>query len=77
MSEARVDILDDVTGEVVDHCFGPTLGGTCPRADEVGVVACQGRRIVPLSRGPECWLLKVPAGSRRCPLGWNADAAAN
>ena len=75
MSEARVDILDVATGEVVDRCHGPTLGGTCPQSDRVGVVACQGRHIVPLSRGPECWLLKVPSGSRRCPLEWNADAA--
>ena len=75
MSEARVDILDVATGEVVDRCYGPTLGGTCPQSDRVGVVPCQGRHIVPLSRGPECWLLKVPSGSRRCPLEWNVDAA--
>jgi hypothetical protein len=77
MSEARVDILDAATGEVVDRCYGPTLGGACPRADRVGVVLCQGRRIVPLSRGPECWLLRVPPASRRCPLEWNGDAAGN
>ena len=74
MSEARVDILDAVTGEVVDRCFGPTLAGACPRADRSGIVLCQGRRIVPLSHGPECWLRWVPPAARFCPLEWNADA---
>ena len=74
MSEARVDILDVTTGEVVDRCHGPHSAAPA-RGRPVGVVACQGRRIVPLSRGPESWLLKVPSGSRRCPLEWNAVAA--
>jgi hypothetical protein len=70
MSEARVDILDATTREVVDHCHGPTLGGACPRTGESGVVFCHGRRIVPLGQGPERWLLRVAPTSRQCPLAW-------
>lgn len=68
MSEARVDILDAPTYAVVDHCYGPTLGGACPRADEAGIVFCHGRRIVPLGEGPERWHLHVAPSARRCPL---------
>jgi hypothetical protein len=70
MSEARVDILDATTREVVDHCYGPTLGGTCPRAGQAGIVFCHGRRIASLGDGPERWLLRVAPTSRQCPLAW-------
>ena len=68
-----VDILDDSTLEVVDHCDGP-VGGRCPLADASGVVACAGRRIDPAEAGPEYALLQVPAGSRHCPLTWNLES---
>jgi hypothetical protein len=68
VSGARVDIRTTATGDVVDHCYGPTLAGRCPRADQDGSVPCKGRRIAPLGAGPEFWLLWVPPTSRRCPL---------
>lgn len=74
MGGTRVDILDASTREVVDHCYGPTQAGRCPRADRDGIVPCSGRCIVPLGEGPECWLRWVPPASRRCSLVWNPDA---
>jgi hypothetical protein len=74
MSEAQVDMLDAATGEVVDHCFGPVLGGGCSRADRHGIVLCNGRRIAPPSAGPEYWLVWVPPASRHCPRAWGLDA---
>lgn len=68
MSEARVDIMDADTRRVVDHCYGPTLGGRCPRAAENGIVACHGRLIVPLGEEPDRWLLRVSPTARECPL---------
>ena len=35
MADDGVDILDDTTLEVVDHCDGP-VGGRCPRAARTG-----------------------------------------
>lgn len=72
MRESRVDIVDPVTGEVVDRCTGPTTGGSCPRATPGGPVLCSGHRIVPLGGGPESWQRWVSSSARRCPLA--ADA---
>lgn len=68
-----VDILDDGTLEVVDHCDGP-VGGACTRAGADGVVACAGHRIDPADQAPEYALLQVPAGSRHCPLAFDLQA---
>jgi hypothetical protein len=73
MSDDGVDIVDDTTFAVVDHCDGP-VAGRCPRAGSDGVVACAGRRIDPADASPEYTLLQVPAGSRHCPLAWNLEA---
>jgi hypothetical protein len=74
MSEARVDMLDAATGEVVDHCYGPVLGGGCSRADRNGIVLCNGRRVAAPSAGPEYWLVWVPPASQHCPRAWKLDA---
>jgi hypothetical protein len=73
MSDQAVDILDDVTLEVVDHCYGP-VGGTCPKASVDGVVACAGHRIDPGDGRPEYVRLQVLAGTRQCPLAWDLEA---
>lgn len=73
MNITRVDILDVSTTEVVDHCYGPTLAGLCPRLDQDGFVPCHGHRIVPLGAGLESWGRWVPATARHCPLSWNQD----
>lgn len=52
MNGTRVDMLDASTGERVDHCYGPTLAGQCPRLDQDGVPPCDGHRIGPLGAGP-------------------------
>jgi hypothetical protein len=72
MVDDGVDILDDITLEVVDHCDGP-VDGRCPRADADGVVACAGRRIDPVEGSPEYRLMQVLPGSRQCPLLWNLE----
>lgn len=73
MNITRVDILDVFTNEVVDHCYGPTLSGQCPRLDQDGTAPCHGHRIVPLGAGLESWGHSVPSTARRCPLAWNQD----
>jgi hypothetical protein len=73
MDDDRIDILDTVTSEPIDHCYGPTTGGSCRRMGPEGVVACAGRRIAPTGAGPEYWYLWVPPGSRHCPLAWNLE----
>jgi hypothetical protein len=72
----RVDILDASTGDVVDHCYGPTLADLCPRLDQDGSAPCHGHRIVPLGAGPESWLRWVPSTTQGCPLTWNQDVGA-
>jgi hypothetical protein len=61
---SRVDILDESTMEVVDHCYGPEAGTICRRAGANGVVACAGRRIDPEDASPEYSRLWVPPGTR-------------
>jgi hypothetical protein len=73
MNEDRVNILDDVTHEVVDECYGPTATGCCPRTHPDGVVCCAGRRIAPTGAGPEYWMMWVPPGSPHCPLAWDLE----
>jgi hypothetical protein len=73
MDEDGVDILDDRTLEVVDHCDGP-VAGLCPYRHANGVVACAGFRIRPADAAPEYMLLQVPPGSQHCPLAWNLEA---
>ena len=68
-----IDILDDRTLEVVDHCDGP-LAGVCSQRRADGSVACAGYRIRPADTAPEYMLLQVPPGSRHCPLAWNLEA---
>jgi hypothetical protein len=72
--DARVDIMDASTGQVVDGCYGPALGGTCPRAGRSGIVPCNGRRVAPHGHGPETWLVWVPPTTQHCPSAWNLDA---
>jgi hypothetical protein len=73
MNITRVDILDASTSEVVDHCYGPTLAGHCPRRDPDGLAPCTGHRIVPLGAGLESWGRWVPTTAWHCPLSWNQD----
>lgn len=68
-----VDILDETTLEVVDHCDGPMPTGTCTRPGPGGIVACAGRRTA-ATDGPEYWHLWVPSGSRHCPFAWCLEA---
>lgn len=68
------DILDPTTGEVVDHCAGPTAEGGCPLAGRGGIVLCQGCRIASPSAGPEYWNLWVPPATRHCPKAWNLES---
>ena len=60
MNDDWVDILDAVTREVVDECYGPTATGRCPGAAPDVVVCCAGRRIAPTGAGPEYWMMWVP-----------------
>ena len=73
MIEQEVDILDELTLEVVDHCLGP-VGGACPKAGVDGVVACAGYRIDPNDGRPEYVRLQVLPGTRHCPLAWDLEA---
>jgi len=66
-----VDIVNETSSEVLDRCSGPTNAGTCPRADEHGVVACAGLRIAPKDGDSTHWLMMVPSRSRHCPLAWD------
>ncbi|HEX6077631.1 MAG TPA: hypothetical protein VFZ32_20535 [Micromonosporaceae bacterium] len=74
MTIQSVDIRDRTTGEVVDHCKGPTEAGACPRASKDGVVACANRLVAPSDAGPQHWPLWVPPKSRHCVLPWNLQA---
>jgi hypothetical protein len=73
IGEQAVDILDNVTLEVVDHCYGP-FGGACSRAGVHGVVGCAGHRIDPGDGRPEYVRLQVLPGTRHCPLAWDLEA---
>jgi hypothetical protein len=68
-----VDILDPITDEVINHCYGPTTEGGCPLAGRDGIVACHGCRIAAPSGGPEYWNLWVPPTSQNCPRAWNLE----
>jgi len=68
-----VDILDPVTDEVINHCYGPTAVGVCPMTDQNGLVACHGCRIAAQDSGPEYWKLLVPPTSQQCPRAWNLE----
>ena len=74
MHEARVDILDAATGDVVEHCYGPTPAGKCPYAEADGIVPCNGHRVAPHSAGPEFWNVLVPSATQHCPQAWRLDA---
>jgi hypothetical protein len=74
MNETCVNTLDPVTGETIDHCNGPTRGGSCPYTDRDGIVPCNGCRIAAMGAGPEYWLMYVPPASRHCPRAWNLEA---
>jgi hypothetical protein len=69
-----VDILDESTMDVVDHCDGPEAGTICPRAGADRVVACAGHRIDPFGASPEYARMWIPPGTRQCPLAWNLEA---
>jgi hypothetical protein len=73
MNDTRVDIVDPLSGDIVDHCYGPTFSGQCPRLNQSGIPPCSGHRIAPLGAGPESWLRWVPPTTRHCPLVWNED----
>lgn len=74
MSDARVDILDAATGDVVEYCYGPMLGGKCPYSERDGIVPCNGHRVAPHSEGPEFWNVLVPSATQHCPQAWRLDA---
>jgi hypothetical protein len=74
MDEQGADIVDPVTGEVVNHCCGPTPQGGCSAPDKNGIVLCAGCRIASLCAGPECWNLWVPPTSQHCPAAWSLDS---
>jgi hypothetical protein len=74
MTSQNVEIRDQATGTVVDHCKGPTETGACPRAGKDGVVACANRLIAPSHADPRYWPLWVPPNSRHCALNWNLQA---
>jgi hypothetical protein len=69
-----VDILDPITDEVVNQCFGPTAQGSCSRAGLDGIVLCNGCRVAAASSGPEYWHLLVPPASQHCPTAWRLEA---
>ena len=69
-----VDIVDPITKEVINHCYGPTADGGCPRAGADGVVLCQGCRVCGPGAGPEYRNLWVPPESRHCPRAWKLEA---
>jgi len=69
-----IDILDPITDEIINQCFGPTGAGGCSRAGRDGVVLCQGCRVAGRSAGPELWHLWVPPASQHCPRTWKLEA---
>jgi hypothetical protein len=69
-----VDILDPVTDEVVNHCYGPTEAGGCPGSGGDGVVLCNGCRVAAANAGPEYWNLWVPPATQHCPRAWKLEA---
>ena len=69
-----VDILDPITNEVISHCCGPTVEGSCPLANRDGVVLCNGCRIAGRGAGPEYRNLWVPPASRHCPMAWKLES---
>ncbi len=73
MSKYRVDILSEITDEVIATCYGPTPEGKCPNVNADAIVCCAGHRIAPTGGGAEYWRLWVPANSRDCPLMWKLD----
>ncbi len=73
MDDNGIDILDDQTLHVVDHCDGP-VAGLCSWRKPDRATACAGHRIRPADGAPEYMLLQVPPGSRHCPLAWNLEA---
>jgi hypothetical protein len=68
-----VDILNPITDEVINHCYGPTVQGGCPMARPDGVVFCHACRVAPSGAGPEYWNLWVPPASQHCPRAWNLE----
>jgi hypothetical protein len=68
-----VNILDPVTNEVINHCYGPTATGGCPLAAQNGIVACHGCRIEAPNAGPEYWDILIPATSQNCPRAFNLE----
>lgn len=75
MNEASVvDILDPITNEVINHCFGPTADGGCPSAGRDGIVRCNGCLVAGPSAGPEYWNVWVPPATQHCPRAWKLEA---
>lgn len=68
MSKDRIDILSEITDEVIATCYGPTPEGKCPNVNANAVVLCASHRIAPTGGGAEYWRLWVPGNSRDCPL---------
>jgi hypothetical protein len=68
-----VDILDPITNEVVNQCYGPAREGICPQAGRNGVVLCQGCRVAGKKAGPEYWNIWVPPDSQQCPRAWTLE----
>lgn len=72
--EDRVDIRDAATGDVVEHCYGPSAEGACPYVDSDRIVPCSGHRVTGEGAGPEYWNILVPPHSQHCPQAWNLEA---
>ena len=67
MSKYRVDILSEITDEVIATCYGPTPEGKCPNVNADAIVCCAGHRIAPTGGGAEYWRLWVPPKLTRLP----------
>ena len=72
MGDEGVDILDNTTFEVVDHCNGPVGTGVRTRMRTEWWPA-PATASDPADGSPEYSRMQVPAGSRQCPLAWNLE----
>lgn len=68
-------IVSRPKGHLENLCPGPSVAGTCPRA-EGGPLPCAGARVVPLTGTDANGLpFSVPSDQQgpRCPLAWVDD----
>jgi hypothetical protein len=73
----RADILDPVTGIVIDTCSGADDEGYCPRQAADGALPCGGSSLE-AEAVAVAWRLRldVPQQARKCPLrGFSCPSA--